>query len=63
MCFLLFQLVPVEVVSVVLQSLKGTQTEVQFSDGQNLLPVLLSPGLCANIVLKVSSSTCLNSRN
>lgn len=46
-------LVPVEVVSVVLQSLKGTQTEVQFSDGQNLLPVLLSPGLCANIVLKV----------
>uniref|UniRef100_A0A8C6WHL2 Tectonic domain-containing protein n=1 Tax=Neogobius melanostomus TaxID=47308 RepID=A0A8C6WHL2_9GOBI len=44
---------PVDVASIVLQSLEGTQTEVQFSEGENLLPVLVSPGLCANVVLEV----------
>ncbi|XP_055080719.1 tectonic-1 [Periophthalmus magnuspinnatus] len=46
-------LVPVEVASLVLQSLEGAQTEVQFSDG-DFLPVLLNPRLCANVVLEVA---------
>lgn len=50
------QVVPVEVSSLVRQSLDGTQSEVSLSDGENLKPELLSPGLCANVVLKVSGS-------
>ncbi|CAB1451086.1 unnamed protein product [Pleuronectes platessa] len=45
--------VPVEVASVILQSLEGTQTKWNMSGGENLSPVLLNPGLCANVVLKV----------
>ncbi|XP_044061569.1 tectonic-1 isoform X2 [Siniperca chuatsi] len=45
--------VPVEVASVVLQSVDGTQTELQISGGENLNPVLLNPILCENVVLKV----------
>ncbi|XP_070769726.1 tectonic-1 [Enoplosus armatus] len=45
--------VPVEVSSVVLQSVDGTQTELQISGGGSLNPVLLNPALCANVVLKV----------
>lgn len=55
MCVLL-EVVPVEVSSVVLQSLDGTQTELKMSGGENLTPVLLNPDLCANVVQKVSSS-------
>lgn len=50
----LLEVVPVEVASVVLQSVDGTQTELQISGGENLNPVLLNPALCANVVLKVS---------
>ncbi|XP_070819585.1 tectonic-1 [Chaetodon trifascialis] len=46
---------PVEVASVILQSVDGTQTELQISGGENLNPVLLNPTLCANVVLKVIS--------
>ncbi|XP_051277192.1 tectonic-1 isoform X2 [Dicentrarchus labrax] len=46
--------VPVEVASVVLQSVDGTQTELQISGGENLSPALLNPTLCANVVLKVA---------
>ncbi|XP_073343079.1 tectonic-1-like [Pagrus major] len=45
--------VPVEVASVFLQSVDGTQTVLQISDGENLNPLLLNPTLCANVVLKV----------
>ncbi|XP_045886798.1 tectonic-1-like isoform X2 [Micropterus dolomieu] len=45
--------VPVEVDSVVLQSVDGTQTELQISGGENLTPILLNQVLCANVVLKV----------
>ncbi|XP_060905053.1 tectonic-1 [Labrus mixtus] len=45
--------VPVEVVSVVLQSVDGTQSELQISGAENLKPVLLKPTLCAHVVLKV----------
>ncbi|XP_071398036.1 tectonic-1-like [Centroberyx affinis] len=45
--------VAVEVASVVQQSLDGTQTEVKLNGGEDLNPVLLSPGLCANVVLQV----------
>ncbi|XP_028272264.1 tectonic-1-like [Parambassis ranga] len=45
--------VPVEVVSVTLQSNTGTQTELKIPGGQSLRPVLLSPTLCGNVVLKV----------
>ncbi|XP_071396085.1 tectonic-1-like [Centroberyx affinis] len=44
--------VAVEVASVVQQSLDGTQTEVKLNGGEDLNPVLLSPGLCANVVLQ-----------
>ncbi|XP_027147057.1 tectonic-1 isoform X2 [Larimichthys crocea] len=47
------EVVPVEVTSVILQSVDGTQTELQISDGEHLSPVLLNPTLCANVVLKV----------
>ena len=59
----LLQVVPVQVSSVILQSVDGTQTELQISDGENLNPLLLNRTLCANVVLKVIltySSTCLN---
>ncbi|KAF3837754.1 hypothetical protein F7725_009522 [Dissostichus mawsoni] len=46
--------VPVQVCSVVLQSVEGTQTELQISEGEDLPPALLDPSLCANVVLKVS---------
>uniref|UniRef100_A0A3Q3VKK7 Tectonic-1-3 domain-containing protein n=1 Tax=Mola mola TaxID=94237 RepID=A0A3Q3VKK7_MOLML len=42
------------VASVILQSVNGTQTELQISGGENLNPFLLNPTLCANVVLKVS---------
>ncbi|KAI4787668.1 hypothetical protein KUCAC02_036320, partial [Chaenocephalus aceratus] len=42
------------VCSVVLQSVEGTQTELQISDGGDLPPALLDPSLCANVVLKVA---------
>ncbi|XP_061582427.1 tectonic-1-like [Cololabis saira] len=45
-------LVPVEVSSLVLQSLDGTQTETS-SSGGILRPALLNPTLCTNVVLKV----------
>ncbi|XP_047441622.1 tectonic-1 isoform X1 [Mugil cephalus] len=45
--------VPVEVASVILQSTDGSQTELEISGGENLSPFLLSPALCANVVLKV----------
>lgn len=44
-------MVPVEVGSVVLQSAGWAQT---VSNAENLVPVLLSSALCANVVLKVS---------
>lgn len=43
-------------ISVVLQSVEGTQTELQMTAGQNLHPVLLNPSLCANVVLKVRTA-------
>ncbi|KAM9356785.1 tectonic-1-like [Symphorus nematophorus] len=46
--------VPVDVSSVVLRSVDGTETELQISGGENLNPVLLNPTLCANVVLKVA---------
>ncbi|KAL7395646.1 hypothetical protein ABVT39_020737 [Epinephelus coioides] len=46
--------VPVELASVILQSVDGTQTELKMSDGEILNPVLLKPTLCANVVLKVA---------
>uniref|UniRef100_UPI0037E71082 tectonic-1 n=1 Tax=Semicossyphus pulcher TaxID=241346 RepID=UPI0037E71082 len=45
--------VPVEVASVVLQSVDGTQTELHVGAGENFNPVLLNPTLCANVALKV----------
>ncbi|XP_068570288.1 tectonic-1 isoform X3 [Cebidichthys violaceus] len=50
--FLFDSLVPVEVASVVLQSVDGTQTELMISGGKNLNPLLLNPTVCANVVLK-----------
>ncbi|XP_029296843.1 tectonic-1 isoform X2 [Cottoperca gobio] len=47
------EVVPVEVASVVLQSVDGTQTELKISGGGNVNPVLLNPSLCAHVVLKV----------
>ncbi|XP_042349796.1 tectonic-1-like [Plectropomus leopardus] len=46
--------VRVDVASVVLQSVDGTQTELEISGGENLNSVLLQPSLCANVVLKVA---------
>lgn len=45
-----------EISSVVLQSVEGTQTELMMTAGTNLRPVLLNPSLCANVVLKVRTS-------
>lgn len=44
--------------SVVLQSVEGTQTELQMTAEKNLNPVLLNPSLCANVVLKVRTAIC-----
>ncbi|XP_043982988.1 tectonic-1-like [Gambusia affinis] len=44
--------VPVDVASVILQSIEGAQTELTVSDGENLLPVLTTSSGCANVVLK-----------
>lgn len=46
--------VPTKVASVVLQSVEGTQTQLNLTAGQNLHPVLLNSTLCANVVLKVA---------
>lgn len=51
---LLLEVVTVEVASVILQSVNGTQIELNISEGENLRPALLNPDLCANVVLKVS---------
>ncbi|XP_055015467.1 tectonic-1 [Boleophthalmus pectinirostris] len=53
-------LVPVEVASIVMQSLEGAQIEVQFSEG-DFLPVLLNPSLCAYVVLEVAYVVKYNS--
>ncbi|KAK2843996.1 hypothetical protein Q5P01_010655 [Channa striata] len=45
---------PVEVTSLALQSVVGTQTELNISRGESFSPVLLNPDLCANVVLKVN---------
>lgn len=50
------EVVPVDVSSVILQSIDGTQAELNISGGENLRPALLNPDLCANLVLKVSLS-------
>lgn len=56
-CFwCLLKVVAVEIASVALQSVEGTQTELQTTAGKNLQPVLLNSSLCANVVLKVSSA-------
>ncbi|XP_026186373.1 tectonic-1 isoform X2 [Mastacembelus armatus] len=43
-----------EVLSVILQSIDGTLTELTISGGENLSPTLLNPDLCTNVVLKVT---------
>ncbi|KAM3612298.1 uncharacterized protein V6R79_006463 [Siganus canaliculatus] len=45
--------VPVEVSSVFLQSVDGTQTELKMSDEDNFRPVFLNSTLCAHVVLKI----------
>ncbi|XP_014831271.1 PREDICTED: tectonic-1 isoform X1 [Poecilia mexicana] len=44
--------VPVDVASVILQSMKGAQTELTVSDGEDLLPIRTTSSGCANMVLK-----------
>lgn len=51
------EVVPVEVASVILQSVDGSQAVLNISGGENLRPALLNPDLCANVVLKVSQPT------
>lgn len=51
---MLLELVPVEVASVVLQSVDGTQTALKVNGEEHLNPVLLNSTFCANVVLKVS---------
>lgn len=51
-----FKVVPMEITSVVLQSVEGTQTELQVTTGEYLRPVLLNSSLCANVVLKVRTA-------
>ncbi|XP_032411430.1 tectonic-1 isoform X2 [Xiphophorus hellerii] len=48
----LLAVVPVDVASVILQSIEGAQTELTVSDGENLLSVLTTSSGCANVVLK-----------
>lgn len=50
------EVVSVEIASVILQSVEGTQTELQMISGKNLHPVLQNSSLCANVVLKVRSA-------
>uniref|UniRef100_A0A665VHM9 Tectonic family member 1 n=1 Tax=Echeneis naucrates TaxID=173247 RepID=A0A665VHM9_ECHNA len=47
------EVIPLEVSSVILQSLDQTQTEVRMTAGEDLSPILLNLDLCANVVLKV----------
>lgn len=49
----LLELVPVELASVILQTVDGSQTELIINGGENLNPVL-NPTACVNVVLKVS---------
>ncbi|XP_077389210.1 tectonic-1 isoform X3 [Festucalex cinctus] len=44
--------VHVEMASVVLQSLVGTQNEVMISEEETMKPYLLNPNVCSNVVLK-----------
>ncbi|KAM8909954.1 tectonic-1-like isoform 2-T2 [Spinachia spinachia] len=53
-------LVPVELASVFLQTVDGTQTELMIRGGENLNPVLLNPTVCVNVVLKVAYVTTFN---
>ncbi|KAM4732973.1 tectonic-1 isoform 1-T1 [Anableps anableps] len=46
------EVVPVDVASVISQSIEGAQAELTVSEGMNLRPVLITPTLCANVVLK-----------
>lgn len=50
------EVVSVQTASVVLQSVEGTQTQLQMDAGKSLQPVLLNSSLCANVVLKVRST-------
>ncbi|XP_054879276.1 tectonic-1-like [Poeciliopsis prolifica] len=43
---------PVDLASVILQSIEGAQTELTVSDLKNLHPVLTTSSSCANVVLK-----------
>lgn len=54
------EVIPAEVDSVVLQAVDGTQTRLQMDGGEILNPVLLNSTFCANVVLKVSLSVCMN---
>lgn len=48
------QVVPVVRAAVIVESVSGTQTESEMSQGESLSPVLLNADTCANVVLKVS---------
>uniref|UniRef100_G3N7K7 Tectonic domain-containing protein n=1 Tax=Gasterosteus aculeatus aculeatus TaxID=481459 RepID=G3N7K7_GASAC len=52
-------LVPVELASVILQTVDGSQTELIINGGENLNPVL-NPTACVNVVLKVAYLTTFN---
>lgn len=60
MFLVLLEVVPVAVATVILNSVDGTQTELNISGGENLSPVLLNPDLCANVVLKVSQQESIS---
>ncbi|XP_077957570.1 tectonic-1 isoform X4 [Gasterosteus aculeatus] len=53
------ELVPVELASVILQTVDGSQTELIINGGENLNPVL-NPTACVNVVLKVAYLTTFN---
>lgn len=46
--------VPMEVSSIVLQSVEGTQSELRVTAGEGLRPALLNQTLCTNVVLKAA---------
>ncbi|XP_061835592.2 tectonic-1 [Nerophis lumbriciformis] len=46
--------VPVETSSVVLQSLAGTQNEINLNEEEDINPHLIDQNVCANVVLKVA---------
>lgn len=48
------QVVPAVRAAVIVESVSGTQTESEMSQGESLSPVLLNADTCANVVLKVS---------